>query len=295
MRSAIQLVKNSVLAFAEARGPRLAAALSYYTIFSLAPLLIILVAVLGLFFGQAEARLELMTFLNEQAGPGIASFVEGLISATAQENSQLATIIGLGILIFASTNLFTAMQGALDTIWLVEPRRDNGVIRIVLARVLSLGLVAVLAVIAVLALAAQTALSWAADALSAVVPGIGTLIGLGGELLILAVITAAIMAVHKILVHRLVGWRPLFVGALATAILFRIGQTLISLYLTTSAVGSAFGAAGSLVALLLFVYYSMQIFLLGTSFTREYSLSLHDDAAQDDGEPEATSQVQASK
>lgn len=274
MRSACELVKNTVLAFAEARGPRLAAALSYYTIFSLAPLLIILVAFLGLFFGQAEARIELMAVLNDQAGAGIASFVEGLISATAQENSQLATIIGFGILIFASTNLFTAMQGALNTIWQVEVQRTNGFVQVVLSRLLSLGLVAVLAVIAVLAVAAQTALGWLADRLALVVPGAGFLIGLGGELLILTVMTAAIVAVHKVLVRRRVSWSPLIVGALATAILFRIGQTLISLYLTTSAVGSAFGAAGSLVALLLFVYYSMQILLLGTSFTHQYSKSL---------------------
>lgn len=292
MRSAIELVRKSVMAFADAQGPRLAAALSYYTIFSLAPLLIILVAVLGIFFGQAEARLELMTVLNEQAGPGIASFVEGLISATAQENSRLATIIGIAILVFASTNLFTAMQGALNAIWKVEPRRDNGIIRIVLARLLALGLVAVLAVIGVLALTAQTVLAWASDTLTAIVPGISFLVGVGGELLILTVIAAAIMAVHKILVHRLVGWRPLLVGALATAILFRIGQTLIALYLTTSAVGSAFGAAGSLVALLLFVYYSMQIFLLGTAFTREYSLALDEDAARGDGpQGDAAAQV----
>lgn len=282
MRSAFEIVKNSIIAFAEAQGPRLAAGLSYYTIFSLAPLLIILVAVLGIFFGHAEARLELMAALNEQAGPGIASFVEGLISATAQENSRLATIIGIGILVFASTNLFTAMQGALNAIWQVERVRDNGIVRILLSRLLSLGLVAVLAVIGVLALAAQTALGWAADTLAEVVPGIGFLIGLGGELLILTVITVAIMAVHKILVHNLVGWQPLIVGALATAILFRVGQTLISLYLTTSAVGSAFGAAGSLVALLLFVYYSMQIFLLGTAFTREYSRSLDENSGLDD-------------
>lgn len=271
MRSAVELVRETISAYTVARGPRMAAALSYYTIFSLAPLLIIVVAFLGLFFGQAAARAELMEVLHEQAGAGIAGFIEGLIVATAQENSQLATIIGFGILIFASTNLFAAMQDALNTIWQVDRDQGSGIWRVVVTRLLALGLVAVIAVIAVLALAIQTLLGWLADMAADIVPDTGFLIGLGEQLLILAVVTTAFVAIHKLLVHRQVGWAPVLIGALVTAILFRIGQVLISLYLTTGAVGSAFGAAGSLVALLLFVYYSMQIFLLGTAFTFSYA------------------------
>lgn len=272
MRAAVELVRETITAYTAARGPRLAAGLSYYTIFSLAPLLIILVGFLGLFFGQAAARAELMEILHEQAGAGIASFIEGLIVATAQENGQLATIIGFGILIFASTNLFAAMQDALNSIWQVELDQGSGIWRIAFTRFLALGLVAVIAIIALLALAIQTLLGWLADMAAEIVPGTGFLIGLGEQLLILAVVTVAIVAIHKLLVHRPVGWGPAFIGALVTAILFRVGQVLISLYLTAGAVGSAFGAAGSLVALLLFVYYSMQIFLLGTAFTYRYAV-----------------------
>lgn len=270
MRTAWQLIGETVRAYAADNGPRLAAALSYYTIFSLAPLLIILLGFLGIFFGQAAARSELHTFLNEQAGEQIASFIEGLISSTAQGSNQTATIIGFGILIVASTNLFTAMQGALNTIWRVTEPRYGGFMQLLFMRLLSLLIMVALAAIALVALTAQTVMGWMADRLAEQFSGIGWLIKSGEQLLALAVITIAFIAVHKILVHRRVGWRAVLVGALLTAILFRVGEQLILLYLRMSTVSSAFGAAGSLVALLLFIYYSMQIFLLGASFTRVY-------------------------
>ena len=270
MRTAWSLIRESVRAFAADNGPRLAAALSYYTIFSLAPLIIILLAFLGVIFGEATARSELLAFVTEEAGEQIAVFVDGLVSSLAEGTGQTAAVIGFVILLFAATNLFTALQGALNTIWQVEEYRYQGFMRLLFMRVMSLAIMAVLAVIAAVALATQTAMGWAAAGLAARFSGLGWLITVLEHAVALVMFTLMFIAAHKILVHRRVGWRAVVVGALLTAVLFRLGEQLIAAYLGMGMIASVFGAAGSLVALLLFIYYSMQIFLLGASFTRVY-------------------------
>jgi len=279
VRTAWELLKDTVRAYSDSAGTRLAAALSYYTIFSLAPLLIILLGVTGIFFGQAETRTEFMAVVTDQLGPQVATFLSSLIESTVEGQNQAATFIGVGLLLFASTNLFTAMQGALNTIWGVEEPRYTGLLQQLFMRALSLLIMLALAVIAIVALSAQTVLNAVADRLSENLGGFEFLVSFGTQLLTLMVMTLVFVAVHKILIHRRVGWKPVAVGALLTALLFRIGQELILLYLRTSAVSSAFGAAGTLVALLLFIYYAMQIFLLGAAFTRQYAERLEEPAA----------------
>lgn len=270
MRPVWQLIRGTAELFAANNGPRLAAALSYYTTFSLAPLLLIVLGVVGFFFGAGEARSELLAVVNDQAGENIAAFIEGLLAATVQENSRTATFVGVVILVFASTNLFAALQGALGSIWAVTETRYAGFLQLVWVRVLSLGIVALLALVALVSLALQTMLGWLAAELSVLLPETDVLIRVGGQVLTLLVMAVTFIAVHKLLVHRPVSWHAVAVGGLLTAVLIRVAQLLVGLYLRTGAVGSAFGAAGSLVALLLFVYYSMQIFLLGACFTRVY-------------------------
>src|SRR5690625_1500741 len=212
-----------------------------------------------------------MAVVTDQLGPQVATFLSSLIESTVEGQNQAATFIGVGLLLFASTNLFTAMQGALNTIWGVEEPRYTGLLQQLFMRALSLLIMLALAVIAIVALSAQTVLNAVADRLSENLGGFEFLVSFGTQLLTLMVMTLVFVAVHKILIHRRVGWKPVAVGALLTALLFRIGQELILLYLRTSAVSSAFGAAGTLVALLLFIYYAMQIFLLGAAFTRQYA------------------------
>ncbi len=277
MRTAWNLLRGTVRAYADNAGPRLAAALSYYTIFSLAPLLIILLGITGIFFGQSETRDEFAAFVTAQLGPQVAEFLSGLIDSTVQGQNQLATIIGVALLLFAGTNLFTAMQGALNQLWGVDEPRYTGVWQVVFMRLLSLLILLALAAIGVAALTAQTVLNSLASELGDRFRGYEFMLGFGSQVLTLAVMTLVFVAVHKILVHRRVGWKPLVVGALLTAIFFRIGQELILIYLRMSTVGSAFGAAGTLVALLLFIYYAMQIFLLGAAFTSNYSEHLEQD------------------
>jgi len=279
VRTAWQLLKDTAVAYSDSAGTRLAAALSYYTIFSIAPLLIILLGITGIFFGQAETRAEFMTVVTDQLGSQVATFLGGLIESTVEGQNQAATFIGVILLLFASTNLFTAMQGALNTIWGVDEPRYKGLLQQLFMRALSLLIMLALAVIGVAALSAQTVMNAVADRLSESLAGFEFLVAFGTQLLTLVVMTLVFVAVHKILVHRRVGWKPVFVGALLTAVLFRIGQELILLYLRTSAVGSAFGAAGTLVALLLFIYYAMQIFLLGAAFTRQYAEQLEEPGA----------------
>lgn len=277
MRTAWNLLRGTVTAYAENAGPRMAAALSYYTIFSLAPLLIILLGITGIFFGQSETRDEFAAFVSAQLGSQVAEFLSGLIESTVRGQNQAATVIGAGLLLFAGTNLFTAMQGALNQLWGVAEPRYTGVWQFVFMRLLSLLILLALAAIGVAALTAQTILNRLASELGDRFTGYEFILGFGSQVLTLAVMTLVFVAVHKILVHRRVGWKPLVVGALLTAIFFRIGQELILIYLRMSTVSSAFGAAGTLVALLLFIYYAMQIFLLGAAFTRHYSEQLEQD------------------
>lgn len=274
MRTAWNLLKGTLAAYTENAGTRLAAALSYYTIFSIAPLLIILLGITGIFFGQSEARAEFTAVVSDQLSPQVADLLNGLIQSTVEGHNQAATVIGIAILLFASTNLFTAMQGALNQIWGVEHPRYKGLLQQIFMRALALLIMLALAVIGIGALTAQTVLTAISDRLSSTVAGFDFLFAFGSQLLTLAVMTLVFVAVHKILVHRRVGWKAVFTGALLTALLFRIGQELILLYLRTSTVSSAFGAAGTLVALLLFIYYAMQIFLLGAAFTRHYAEQL---------------------
>jgi len=270
------LLKQAFDDWSEDKAPRLGAALAYYAIFSLAPLLIIVIGIAGLVFGEQAARGELVAELKQTVGEPAASAIEELLKNTQRTGgSSWATIIGFAILVFGATGLFVELQDALNTIWKVTPRPGRPILSMLRSRLLSFILVLGTALL----LFALLVVSAALETLNRFVPPhalpgdtywwqvINGLISFGFSMLLFAMIYKLLPDVH-------IAWRDVWIGAAVTALLFTAGKYLLGLYLGWSGATSAFGAAGSLVAILLWVYYSAQIFLFGAEFTRAYANQL---------------------
>lgn len=262
------LVKNTIKEWQEDKALRLGAALSYYTIFSLTPLLIIVIAVTGLFFGNDVARDRIMAELNGLLGNQGASAIGEMLQRQQHEPSRnlIATIIGLITLLFGATGVVGELQDALNAIWNVEDKSGGGVKGMLRQRVLSLGMILGIGFLLLVSLVVSAVLTgissyWKAAAFFEVL----------NFALSLIVITVLFAALFKFLPAVKISWRTVWIGAFATALLFTIGKTLIGLYLSKSAVASSFGAGGSLVIILVWVYYNAQIVFLGAEFTQVYS------------------------
>ena len=265
------VIRQTVTQWSEDGASVLAAALAYYTIFALAPLLIIVVAVAGLVFGQGEAQAALLDEISNTVGPDAASVIGTMLTNTAQSGSGiLATVIGAAILIVGATGLFAQLQNALNKVWDVKPGPSAGILHMLKVRVLSLGMVLVIGFLLLVSLLLSAALSVVSGYFSGLLPGEDTVWQVINFLLSTAVITLLFAMIFKYLPDVQITWRDVWVGALVTSLLFSFGRFLISYYIGTSSAGSAYGAAGSLVVLLLWIYYSAQILLFGAEFTQVY-------------------------
>ena len=264
-----RLIKQVVNAWLDDYGPSMGAALAYYTMFSLAPLLLILIAVAGLVFGQDAARGEISAQLSGLMGPGGAGAVQDLLTSVHKPTEGVAaTVLGVLLLLLGATTVFGELQDALDRIWRVPARpRSSGWWVLVRARLLSFGMILAIGFLLMVSLLLSATLAGMARWMS---PAFGEWVALAtatnaiGSFLLVAVMFALI---YKIMPRVRVDWRDVWVGALFTAMLFTLGKSMIGLYIGRSGVASAFGAAGSLVVVLVWVYYSAQIFLLGAEFT----------------------------
>ena len=271
MKTIWNLLKQTVTEWNEDQATVLAAALAYYTIFALAPTLIIVVAVAGLVFGQGTAQEALLEEVTAAVGSDVAGVLRILLQNTAQSGSGvLATVIGVALLIFGATGLFAQLQNALNRVWGVKPNPSAGVMNLVRTRVLSLGMVLVIGFLLLVSLLLSAALSVVSGYFEGVLPGEETFWQVMNFALSTAVITLLFAMIFKYLPDVKVAWRDVWVGALVTSLLFSLGKFLISYYIGTSSAGSTYGAAGSLVVLLLWIYYSAQILLFGAEFTQVY-------------------------
>ena len=253
--------------------PSMGAALAYYTLFSMAPLLLIVVSVAGLVFGQDAARGEIEAQLRQLIGDAGARAVQDLlVSVRRPAEGTLATVVGLGLLVLGATTVFAELQDALDRIWRVPARRRvNGWLSLVRARLLSFGMILAIGFLLMVSLVVSAALAvlgrWVEPSfggwlwLASVVSGAGAF----------AMISVMFALIYKVMPRVHVHWKDVWIGALFTALLFNFGKLLIGLYIGRSGVVSGFGAAGSLVVILLWLYYSAQIFLLGAEFTWVYA------------------------
>ncbi len=265
----LALVKDTASAWSDDYAPSMGAALSYYTLFSIAPLLLIVIAVAGFVFGADAARGEIFGQLAGLVGPDGAKAIEGLLQAADQpRQGMVATIVGIVTLLLGATTEFGELQNALDRIWRAPAREAaKGWWNLLRTRLLSFGMVlgiAFLLTVSLLLSAAIAALGkwWGSAEILAHVLEVG---------LSFALTTVLFALIYKFIPRVQVAWHDVWIGAAVTAILFAIGKLLIGLYLGKTSVASSFGAAGSLVVVMLWVYYSAQIFLFGAEFTRVYA------------------------
>ena len=247
------------------------AALAYYALFSMAPLLVLIVAVAGLVLGPAAARGEVVTRMEGLVGSDAAHMVEGMIArASSPASGLLATFVSLVTILLGASGVFGQLQASLNRIWNVPPasRGFRGMLR---QRMASLGIIVGIGVLMVASLALTAALAAVQEVLGQYLPVIGPLLPSLNFGLSLLVMSALFAMIYKVLPDVPMSWGDVWIGAFATALLFTAGKTLIGLYLGRAGTASVYGAAGSLVVLLLWVYYSAQILFVGAELTEVYS------------------------
>jgi membrane protein len=272
-KTIVRLVRETVDEWNEDNVPLLAAALAYYTMFSIAPLLIIVIAIAGAIYGEEAARGEIVRQIQGLVGRDGAEFIQSMIQNASRPGSGggIATLIGIGVLIFGASGVFGQLQAALNTIWEVKPKPGRAVKSFVQARFLSFAMVLVIGFLLLVSLVLSAALSGISGYFNGFLPEVFQVGRILNSVLSFALITLLFAAIYKFLPDVEVPWKNLWVGAGVTALLFNIGKFLIGLYLGNSSVGSTYGAAGSLVVVLLWVFYSAQILLFGAEFTQVYS------------------------
>jgi len=253
--------------------PSMGAALAYYTMFSLAPLLLIVISVAGLVFGEDAARGEIAAQLGALMGARGASAVQDLLASVHQPTEGAATTaLGVVLLFVGATTVFGELQVSLDRSWLVPTRgRTSGWLTLVRARLLSFGMILAIGFLLIVSLVASAALAtmtrWFEPVFGGWLAMAVVINAIGGFLLVAAMFAF----IYKVMPRVRVQWQDVWIGALFTALLFSLGKSLIGLYIGRSGVVSGFGAAGSLVVVLLWVYYSAQILLIGAEFTWVYA------------------------
>jgi membrane protein len=265
--------KKAVVAWVDDLAPSMGAAISYYTMFSLAPCLVLVIAVAGLVFGAEAVQGQIASQLASTVGPDSAKAVQAMVkSAAVSGNGVAATAVSVAVLLVGATSVFAELQSALDRIWHVpEAQKPTGVWGILRARVFSFGLILGVAFVLMVSLAVSTALAAFGTYLGGFLPGQEILLQALNVVVSLATTTLLFAMIFKLMPTARVEWRDVWTGSLVTAILFELGKFLISLYLGKSGMANSFAGAGSLVLLLAWVYYAAQIFLLGAEFTRVYA------------------------
>jgi len=267
------LAKAAAIGWVADYAQSMGAALAYYTMFSIAPLLLIVISIAGLVFGDEAARGEIFSQLEGMLGAPGALAVQGLLESVRKPaESATATAFGVVLLLVGATSVFGELQDALDRIWRAPGRAgQSGVWGVIRSRLLSFGLILGIGFLLMVSLVASAALAalrkwwgpvlgdWAAAA---------SIIELGSSFLVITVVFATI---YKTMPRVRVDWNDVWIGAAATSLLFTVGKFLIGLYIGRSGIASGFGAAASLVVVLVWVYYSAQIFLLGAEFTWAYA------------------------
>jgi len=270
------LVRRTIGAWLDDYAPSMGAALAYYTIFSIAPLLLIVIAVTGWFFGAEAARGEILAQLEGLMGRDGAMMIEGLIkSANDPAKSAWATATGVVLLLIGATTVFGELQDALDRIWRAPVKvNSGGIFKLVQTRLLAFGMIFGISFLLMVSLIVSAGLSALGKWWAPLFAGWEVVAQLVNFFASFALITALFALIYKFMPRVRVAWRDVWFGAAFTSLLFTIGKLLIGLYIGKSGVASVFGAAGSLVVLLLWVYYSAQIFLLGAEYTWVYAHEL---------------------
>jgi len=269
-----RIIKRTGENFSEDNCMKLAASLSYYTIFAMAPLLIIIISLVGSIFGRDAVQGRVYTEIKDLVGSQAALQIQEIIANLQNtHNTTIGTIIGIIILVVGATGLFTEIQGSINFIWSVKAKPRKGWLKYLINRGLSFLLVLTLGFLLVLMLIASTLLDVLDDKLIKFFPHATVyLFNTLNMIVLLVTITSLFLVIYKVLPDAIISWRDALIGAVFTALLFSMGRYLIGLYLGRSGLGVTYGAAASIIIILTWVYYSSVILYFGAEFTRAFAL-----------------------
>ncbi len=274
-RQVVHVMRCAVTEWLSHRASSKGAALAFYTLFSLAPILVLVIAIAGFFYGTDAAQGQLLDELRGLVGTQGAETIQAILAgARNKESGKLATIIATVLLLVGATSAFAELKDSLDEIWDVPPPKDASWWDTVRTRLLSFGLILTLGLLLMFTLVVSAALSVLEKYLGGMWHSATIILGWVAWAVSFLVIAVMFGAIYKLLPRVRLSWHDVTIGALGTAIMFTVGKFVIGLYIGNSGTTSSFGAAGSLIALLLWVYYSAQIFFLGAEFARQYALQM---------------------
>jgi membrane protein len=272
LKSAWKLLQQTANDWSEDNAARLAAALSYYTVLSIAPMMVLAVAVAGLVFGENAARGQLTEQLAAVVGPEAGSALQTIIAnAKTPSTGVVSTIVGIIVLFFGASGVFGELQASLNTVWDVAPKPGRGVRGFAQQRFFSFTMVLGVAFLLLVSLALSAALSAVGGVVSDVLPGGAVLWQATNFVLSLGLITLLFAMIFKIIPDAKIAWSDVWVGAFVTSLLFSLGKYALGLYVGRASIASPYGAAGSVIVLVVWVYYAAQILLLGAEFTQVYA------------------------
>jgi membrane protein len=266
------VIKETASDWDDDKAATLAAALAYYTLLSIAPLIVLAVAIAGLVFDEEAARGQISEQISGLVGTQAGEAIEAIArNASAPEAGILSTVIGVIVLLFGASGVFGELQSSLNTIWEVEPKPGRGIVGVIKDRFFSFTMVLGVAFLLMVSMILTAAISSVGRFLESSLPGGEALWSVLNFAISLGIITLLFALIYKVIPDAKIRWRDVWIGAAATAVLFTIGKLLVGLYLGKSTFVSSYGAAGSVVALVVWVYYSSQIVFLGAEFTQVYA------------------------
>lgn len=274
IRRVFALLKNTTIAFLDDNAFKLSASLSYYTIFALGPLLIIIISLSAIFYGEDVVEGRLFQQLRDLIGSEAAIQIQNILSNAQQTHATtLGAIIGFVVLFIGATGVFTEIQGSINFIWSVRAKPKKSWLKYLLNRLLSFSLVIGLGFVLLVSLIVNALLNLLSETLTKKFPHFPVgLFNLTNSLIILAVITCLFAVIYKILPDAIISWKDAWIGSIFTAAFFLLGKFLIGYYLGKSNLGVTYGAAASVVIILTWVYYSSLILYFGAEFTKIYAL-----------------------
>jgi membrane protein len=272
-RNSFTILQETIKGFSEDKGLKLSASLAYYTIFSLAPLLLLIISLAGAFFGKDAIEGSIFTEMKGLIGNEAAAQIQQVIrNMELSGKTDLSLIIGAIALIVAATTVFGELQDSINIIWKVKAKPKRGWLKLIKDRLLSGSIIIGLGFILIVSLLVNGALSVFNSQLKGWLPDISVILFSGLSLLVSFIVLVVIFGViYKVLPDAKIKWKDVWAGALFTAFLFLLGRYIIGLYITSSKAGSPYGAAGSLIIILLWVYYSAAILYISAEFTRAYA------------------------
>ena len=274
LKGTVSLMKDTFSNFSEYKVPKLSASLAYYTVFSIGPLLIVIISLCGLFLGREAVEGSIYAQLEGFVGDDAAKQIQDIIkNASVSGKGTVAAIIGIVTLLIGATSVFGEIQDSINSIWGLKPKPKTGMMRLVMSRLLSFGIIASLGFLLLVSLGVTAAVEAVGNRLKDAFPDVAVVVFYVINLVLTLGITSLLFAViFKVLPDAKIKWRDVWAGAIVTSVLFMLGKFGISFYISKSNVGSTYGAAGSLVILLIWIYYSSIILYFGAVFTKAYAM-----------------------